>query len=187
MSDYSREYYRKNRQRILEKRRERRLALKKKIQEYCERKALGEKIPAKEAVEMERLMACEYEKYVGVCKKVLECYTFRGMEKVKERIGCQVEAYFEMFPFEKFGEPMIMQELRRSGIRKDRGEFQECYDAGMVAYLYSIHRCADLRCATPEAYVRKIIRIYVHCSQILYRDAYNLCRVNQFRLAEHAV
>ena len=64
------------------------------------------------------------------------------------------------------------------------------YDAGMLAYLYTIHRCALLECDYVMPYLRKMIRINIRCARIVYRDSHNLCAINhlsEVRIdAEHA-
>ena len=55
----------------------------------------------------------------------------------------------------------------------------DCYDAGMLAYLYSVHRCAYMGYAHIEAYTAKMIRIYLICAKVAFYEATQLCRENQ--------
>ena len=55
----------------------------------------------------------------------------------------------------------------------------DCYDAGMLAYLYSVHRRAYMGYAHIEAYTAKMIRIYLICAKVAFYEANQLCRENQ--------
>ena len=46
-----------------------------------------------------------------------------------------------------------------------QAHYADCYDAGMLAYLYSVHRCAYMGYAHIEAYTAKMIRIYLICGK----------------------
>lgn len=56
----------------------------------------------------------------------------------------------------------------------------DCYEAGMLAYLYSIHRCAAMGCDYTVRYIRKMVRIYMICALVVYHDVKNLCQTNGF-------
>lgn len=57
--------------------------------------------------------------------------------------------------------------------------YADCYDAGMLAYLYSVHRCAYMGYAHIEAYTAKMIRIYLICAKVAFYETNQLCRENQ--------
>ena len=41
----------------------------------------------------------------------------------------------------------------------------------MMAYLYSVHRCAYMSYENVEGYIAKMLRIYLLCAIVAYRDA----------------
>ena len=84
------------------------------------------------------------------------------------------------YPFEEYGEIFIIRALRRYGIYPAHGMYADCYDAGMLAYLYSIHRCAFMGYTYTEPYIKKMVRIYIICAIAVYKETKNLCRVNGF-------
>ena len=75
----------------------------------------------------------------------------------------------------------IKRELFLRKILPSHGHYDDCYSAGMTAWLYSVHRCAAMRYNHTVAYIRKMIKIYITCALVIYHDAKNLCRVNGFR------
>ena len=71
------------------------------------------------------------------------------------------------------------------GIRSSQDVYMECYDAGMLAYLYSIHRCALMGYSHTEYYIIKMIRVLIRCALVVAGEVYNLCRENnltEFRI-----
>ena len=181
MSEYSKQYYQKHRDEILRRQKEQTAEKKQRIAHYWERRAQGEHIPYEERQALEALITREYMKYIEHCRKVLGVYAYRSMERARLLCGDAVLQYFERYPFEQFGEPQIKRELIRHSIFKNRAEYDDCYDAGMLAYLYSIHRCAAKGCHYVSFYVQKMIRIYVQCARVVYRDAHNICKLYHFR------
>lgn len=51
----------------------------------------------------------------------------------------------------------------------------------MLAYLYSIHRCAFMSYNHVAAYIKKMIKIYIICALVVYDDSKNLCKANGFK------
>ena len=97
-----------------------------------------------------------------------------GKRKAKKILS----EYYIRYPFEKYGEPYIIKQLNRYRITSCQAKYQDCYDAGMFAYLFSIHRCAYLGFEYVEAYIKKMIGIHVICALAIYDDAKNLCKLN---------
>ena len=89
--------------------------------------------------------------------------------------------YYHRYPFEEYGEPSIKKQLSRYRVFSHQARYQDCYDAGMLAYLFSIHRCAYMGFENVKAYINKMIQIYVICALVVYDDARNLCRANGFK------
>lgn len=122
-----------------------------------------------------------WEQKVSNCRKTLEEYAYRSIERVRMQFPEQVAEWLALFPFEEYGHRRICAQLYRCRIFAGHAAYDDCYEAGMLAYLYSMHRCAALNCDYTVPYIRKMVRIYVLCALIVYRDAHNLCRANGFR------
>ncbi|MBR2883719.1 MAG: hypothetical protein IKB93_02905 [Clostridia bacterium] len=122
-----------------------------------------------------------YARYVSQCKKTLNEYLYNSMKRDKERNGAQIQHYFIQYPFEQFGERAIKQKLKHFGICKNKAMYDDCYDAGVMAYMYSIHRCGASGYDYFIPYLYKMIRIYIMCALIIYNDSYNICRINNMK------
>lgn len=122
-----------------------------------------------------------WEIKVSRYRKTLSEYSYRSMESIQARYPRRVEQYFQNFPFDRYGHDFICNVLYRFRIYRDRAEYDDCYEAGMVAYLYSVHRCAALNCDYTIPYIRKMIRIYVLCALVIADDGRNICRSNSLR------
>lgn len=87
----------------------------------------------------------------------------------------------KQYPFEGFASRCLRRQLRYFHIYPSQARYDDCYDAGMMAYLYTIHRCAYMGYSYVEAYMAKLIRIYLICAVIVFPDAQNLCKENNLR------
>lgn len=110
-----------------------------------------------------------------------EVYTYRSMERIRQEHPEQVAYYLEQYPFDKAVERAVLSALRRYRISPGDAIFADCYDAGMLAYLYSIHRCAAMNYSHVIPYIRKMIRLYVGQARFLSRDLSLLCAENDLR------
>jgi len=122
----------------------------------------------------------EKNKY-RICKNTLDNYCYKAIERIRIICPDLVNYYLKIYPFEKYAELPIKRELRKRGIYPSQDLHDDCYDAGMLAYLYSIHRCAVMNYKHTEAYIKKMICIYITCAIIIYYETRNLCQVNGFR------
>ena len=116
-----------------------------------------------------------------ICSNTLNRYCLESMERIQDLCHGEVNRYVLLYPFEECAERSISIELKKRGVFPSQGRYADCYDAGMLAYLYSVHRCAFMQYGHTEAYIRKMIRIYVSCALIIYDDTKNLCTENGFR------
>lgn len=121
------------------------------------------------------------ENRVELCRKKLTVEAYKSIADVRSRIPGRVEEYLLAYPFEACGHKLICAVLRSFGIRRHEAVYADCYEAGMLAYLYSIHRCAALGCDHTIPYIRKMVRIYVGCALVVYHETRELCRNNHFR------
>jgi hypothetical protein len=116
-----------------------------------------------------------------ICNHTLNVYCIKAIEGIRTSCLDTVNDYMKCYPFEEYAEHFIKRELNKNNIYPSQGKYADCYDAGMLAYLYSIHRCAAMRYSHTEAYIKKMIRIYIICALVIYDDTKNLCRANGFR------
>ena len=116
-----------------------------------------------------------------LCHHKLNVYSFNTIEKIGKICTTTVNKYIERYPFEKYANAYIVKELYKYRINTSHDNYDDCYSAGMVAYLYSIHRCAYMKYSHTEAYIKKMIRIYIICALVIYDDTYNLCKENDFK------
>lgn len=120
-------------------------------------------------------------------RKIRHCYltlnrdVFTAMARDRTASGSRVDAYLKKYPFEQVAARAIRVKIAGFGISRGKGEYDDCYDAGMLAYLYTMHRCAALNCDYVIPYLLKMIRIYIRCALVIYRDSHNICRVNNLK------
>ena len=116
-----------------------------------------------------------------LCDNSLNHYCPKAIAQIVKLCPDAVSAYYLRYPFEEFGEPSIKRQLSNYRVFAHQARYQDCYDAGMMAYLFSIHRCAYMGIENVRAYINKMIRIYVICALVIYDDAKNLCKANGFK------
>ena len=121
------------------------------------------------------------DRNVKDCQRTLSQYSYKSIETIQAQFPEIVAQYLARYPFEPYGDSAIRRTLHRRSISPAREEYDDCYEAGMLAYLYSIHRCAAMGCDYTVPYICKIVRIYIVCALAVYHDARNLCRQNGFR------
>ena len=89
------------------------------------------------------------------------------------------------YPFETVCEPYMKWLCVRYRIRQHAYLYQECFDAVMLAYMYSICRCSLLpdrdNAEHVKEYIKKLMKIYVIAAITISNDSQNLCIENGFR------
>lgn len=115
-----------------------------------------------------------------ICKYTLDVYTFRSIETIQSLIPDRVAAYIQQWDFEACAHKRILRQLYRYNIYPSNQLYSDCYDAGMIAYLYTIHRCAWMRYDHVIPYLIKMIRILVTCALYVGRETENICQQNGF-------
>lgn len=109
-------------------------------------------------------------------EKTINEYSYRSMERVSKTCPEKVEALLLRFPFDDSQDKQLRRALRRCRIYPGQGCYDDCYSAGMQAYLYSIHRCALMGYTNVIGYIAKMQRIYLICAIVVYRDTAYLCK-----------
>ena len=193
-ADRVREYRRKNHEAYLAYQREYRARNKDRFAEYNRRyraAAKEKRGTQREEGRQELLIASGgpkeprtyYERNrQEICKRRIGEDCFRAMEKVKKACPERVAQYMEQWPFDAYADRRIKSQLQRWHICPHHHLYDDCYDAGMLAYLYSIHRCAMMEYQHVAQYIAKMVRIFVICALNVGRDAENLCRRPDLRL-----
>ena len=116
-----------------------------------------------------------------LCDNSLNHYCPKTIAQIVKLCPDAVNEYYHRYSFEEYGEPSIQKQLSNYRIFSHQARYQDCYDAGMLAYLFSIHRCAYMGIENVRAYINKMIRIYVVCALVIYDDVRNLCKANDFK------
>lgn len=185
-----REYRRKNHDAYLAYRREYRAKNKERFTEYNRRSREKRKAKREESQQERRITAVRqrdsrtyYERNrYDLCRRRLGEECFRAMEKVKAVCPERIERYLEQWPFDAYADRRIKSQLWWWRIYPQHHLYDDCYDAGMLAYLYSIHRCAMMEYQHVNQYIAKMVRIFVICALNAGRETENLCRENDLRL-----
>lgn len=90
---------------------------------------------------------------------------------------------YELYPYEKYGEVCFKRLRWRFRIRKDSYLYDECYSIAMKVYLYTMCRCS-LKNHTPaliNAYLYKVMGIFIICVINTYDERKNICVLNNLR------
>ena len=116
------------------------------------------------------------------CYNTLNRYAFKSIERARGICPDRIDEYACLYSFEKYAESYLKKSLRMNEIYNSQGRYDDCYSAGMLAYWYSIHRCAVKQYGGEHttAYIKKMIRIYITCALVVYSDTKNLCHENGF-------
>ncbi len=119
---------------------------------------------------------CRYRR----CRNTLERYIPESIERFAALCPERAEEYMRRWPYELYADAQIRRQLRRMRLSPANMLYDDCVDAGMLAYLYSIYRCAYMRYEHTEQYIRKMIRVLVICALSAGREAEAICAENGF-------
>ena len=84
---------------------------------------------------------------------------------------------------EKTEEEKVLEERRKKRRRiywENNLAYQECYEAVILAYMYSISRCVYSKIENVEGYIRKMIRISFVWGITIFDEGRNICSQNGF-------
>lgn len=116
-----------------------------------------------------------------LCQQKLEVYTVNSIRRIGVDCPDRVAQYMNIWPYEEWVEQLIRRQLSRWGIPKHHHLYADCYDAGMLAYLYTIHRCALMGYRHVVPYLIKMIRVLTICALVVGRETENICQTNYLR------
>lgn len=118
------------------------------------------------------------------CRKTIHEYCYKSIKHIGKTRAKEVEELYSKFPYEKFAKGLILKTVNQFGVRQNSYEYDDCFDAGMMAYIYCIHRFAVIDCIYKRAYMYKVISIYIKCAIIVSSESRNICKENHFKLIE---
>lgn len=177
--EQKRAYYQENREEILKKNRAYNAEHKAELQE---KKRMRRKALQAKSVQGKGTQSYYERNRYEICRRRIGEECFRAMERVKAVCPERIDRYLEQWPFDAYADRRIKSQLRWWHIYPQHHLYDDCYDAGMLAYLYSIHRCAMMEYEYVNHYIAKMVRIFVICALNVGREAENLCRENDLRL-----
>ncbi len=122
----------------------------------------------------------EENKY-KICNRTLNIYPFKAMKKIEKAIPQKVKKYLKQYPWDSAMEKYMKNVLFRKNISISNGCYDDCCSAAMVAYMYSIYRCAFMEYDYVESYTKKMINIYIICAINIYNLTNNICKQNNLR------
>lgn len=119
---------------------------------------------------------------VKICKRQVDIYMPNSIKKIGLIIPDEIMNLYNLYPFDVYGDPYLKAKLKDYGIRKSDLAFDECYDAAMIGYIYSIHRCAYMKYAHIENYIKFMIRCCIKIGVVLaYKERYAMSN-NNFKI-----
>lgn len=122
----------------------------------------------------------ETNKY-ALCHRTLNIYCVNKIEKIRILCPEKADDYISRYPFEEYADQYIKKRLAIHKVTTSHSHYHDCYDAGMIAYLFSVHRCAEMSYDHVVPYIKKLVRILINCALVIHDDTKNLCRENGFR------
>lgn len=116
-------------------------------------------------------MQKKYQEYyrknrVRLCEKQVNVYMPNSIKKIGNIIPEKILELYNLHPFEKY-DSYLKVKLKIFGIRNGDIAFDECYDAAMIGYMYSIHRCAYMNYEHIENYIKFMIRCCIKFGVVL--------------------
>lgn len=182
MREKSRAYYQAHREEILARNRAYRAAHREEILEK-RRAARAAQRAAQQAGTAPSSARSYYERNrYELCRRRIGEECFRALERVRTACPERVEHYLAQWPFDSGTERRIRAQLHLWHIYPQHHLYDDCFDAGMLAYLYTIHRCAMMEYQYVGRYFQKMLRVFIICALNAGREAETLCQANDLRL-----
>ena len=120
-----------------------------------------------------------------IYKKLLSVYSYNGIDRIKKQSGNTVDEMFKKYSYKEYFQPYFKHLCYKYNVRRNAYLYQECFDAGMLAYMYSIYRCSIMKDRDNsqhiKAYIWKIVKIYFIAAMVISNDSGNLCKANGFK------
>ena len=131
----------------------------------------------------------ENNKY-DISKKILTVYLENSIKRVKlfwkRKYHKKINELETKVPYshKKFGKSIFLA-LRNFGISKNHECCSDCISVAYDAYRYSIHRMSMYEEPTIEhieSYIKKMIRIYILCTIIVFNEKIQICKFHGLKL-----
>ena len=116
---------------------------------------------------------------------MLNIYSYNGIARVTAQMGDTITYMYNDYPYERYFFPYFKKLCYKYAIRQCSYLYQECYDAGMLAYMYSICRCSVMKdkgnAEHVKAYIWKLVRIYFIAAIVIEKEFINVCREKGYK------
>lgn len=134
--------------------------------------------------EKKRVYARQYyaKNRVKLCQGKLQ-YADKAIERIYYRNSIQVQALYQKYPFEQFGESCFKIMRKKFAIRRSSYVYDECYSVGMKAYMYTICQCS-LKTDSPDLirrYLYVIMKVYFICVLNTIDEGKIICKENHLK------
>ena len=97
-----------------------------------------------------------YQKHrYELCKKTINDIAYNRIAFFYKNYKKEIDNYLLKYPYEEYGDKIIKYYLYRMEIYKTNSVYDDCYDAGMTAYLYSVYICASTAKDYVIPYIKK--------------------------------
>lgn len=105
----------------------------------------------------------------------LDRYIMGTIERLSALCPEMASEYMERWPYEDYAAEQIKRQLWRMRLSPSHVLYDDCVEAGMLAYLYSIHRCAYMLYEHTERYILKMIRVLMYCALAAGSETEAIC------------
>lgn len=120
-----------------------------------------------------------------IYKKLLSDYSYNAIDRMKNRYSDAIDEMYKQYSYNEYLQPYFKHLCYIYRIRENAYLYQECLDAAMLAYMYSICRCSILKdrdnSEHVKAYIWKMVKIYFVAAIVISNDSGILCKENGFR------
>lgn len=88
---------------------------------------------------------------------------------------------YEAYPFDKIAMPVVQKKMNDWKIKSNDMAYQECFDAAMLCYMYSIARCALCNYENVRGYISKMMSIGIILALGCLDETTLICVENGFQ------
>ena len=122
---------------------------------------------------------------IDIYKKLLYTYSYNSINHIIAKYDVNINELCKKYNYETYFQNNFRRVCYYYRVRKNSYQYQECYDACLTAYLYSLYHCTISTKRDKDgyimAYIRKLMRIYAIAAITVCNEADNICKINGFR------
>lgn len=122
---------------------------------------------------------------IYIYKKLLHIYSYNSIERIVIKYKVDINELCERYNYQYYFKDNFMRVCSYYRVRISSYQYQECYDACMTAYLYSLCHCAISMKRDEDgyvtAYIRKLMKIYIVAALTICNETNNICKINGFK------